>query len=49
MPSKDFVTGVMGELRSPVRDGETVLKLATSGSSYLPKAGEVERRQENQS
>lgn len=43
MHSKDFVTGVMGELRSPMRDGETVLKLTTSGSRYLPKAGEAER------
>ena len=41
--TKDFVTGVMGELRSPMRDGETVLKLTTSGSRYLPKAGEAER------
>lgn len=43
MHSKDFVTGVMGELRSPMRDGETVLTLTISGSSYLPKAGEAER------
>ena len=41
--SKDFGTGVMGELRSPMGDGETVLKLTTSGSSYLPRAGEAER------